>query len=484
MDVDASQATNAHGGHGDLDDDGKEKRTDIFVCLSVETEFTSSEIITPIGVRGTVWTATAHIITAVIGSGVLSLAWAMAQLGWVAGPVVLLIFAGITYYMCSLLADCYRDGDPVSGKRNYTYTEAVESYLGGWYVFFCGFCQYVNMFGTGIGYTITASVSAAAILKSNCFHSQGHDADCTQNTSSYIIGFGVVEAIFSQLPNFHELWWLSVVAAVMSFSYATIAVGLALRQTLSGPTGKTSLTGTVVGVDVNYEQKIWMSFQALGNIAFAYSYTIILIEIQDTLRAPPAENKTMRQATILGVATTTAFYMLCGCLGYSAFGNGAPGNILTGFYEPYWLVDFANVCIVLHLVGGFQVFLQPLFAVVEDAVASWCPSLRESTVAGVNMFRLVWRTAFVGLITLSAVLLPFFNSILGILGSVAFWPLTVFFPVEMHIRQRQIQRFSTKWLMLQSLSFICFLITLGACASSVQGVIDSLKTYKPFETKS
>jgi len=27
-------------------------------------------------------------------------------------------------------------------------------------------------------------------------------------------------------------------------------------------------------------QKIWMTFQALGNIAFAYSYTIILIEIQ------------------------------------------------------------------------------------------------------------------------------------------------------------------------------------------------------------
>ena len=79
---------------------------------------------------GTVWTATAHIITAVIGSGVLSLAWAMAQLGWVTGPVTLVLFAAITLYTCGLLADCYRVGDPVTGKRNYTYTEAVESYLG------------------------------------------------------------------------------------------------------------------------------------------------------------------------------------------------------------------------------------------------------------------------------------------------------------------------------------------------------------------
>lgn len=79
---------------------------------------------------GTVWTAAAHIITAVIGSGVLSLAWAMAQLGWVAGPLTLVLFAVITFYTCGLLADCYRVGDPVTGKRNYTYTEAVRSYLG------------------------------------------------------------------------------------------------------------------------------------------------------------------------------------------------------------------------------------------------------------------------------------------------------------------------------------------------------------------
>ncbi|TVU07854.1 hypothetical protein EJB05_41226, partial [Eragrostis curvula] len=439
---------------------------------------------------GTVWTATAHIITAVIGSGVLSLAWAMAQLGWVTGAVTLVLFAAITLYTCGLLADCYRLEDPVSGKRNYTYTEAVRANLGGWYVWFCGFCQYVNMFGTCIGYTITASISAAAINKSNCFHWHGHGADCSQNTSLYIIGFGVVQAIFCQLPNLHKLWWLSIIAAVMSFTYSSIAVGLSLAQIISGPMGKTTLTGTQVGVDVDSSQKIWMTFQALGNVAFAYSYAIILIEIQDTLRHPPAECKTMRRATAMGISTTTAFYMLCGCLGYAAFGNGAPGNILTGFgfYEPYWLVDLANACIVVHLVGGFQVFCQPLFAAVEGALAATFPmAARQITGGGgggVNVFRMVWRTVFVAVITLAAILMPFFNSILGILGSIAFWPLTVFFPVEMYIRQRQVPRFSTKWAALQSLSFVCLLVTAASCAASVQGVLDSLKTYVPFKTRS
>ena len=54
--------------------------------------------------------------------------------------------------------------------------------------------------------------------------------------------------------------------------------------------------------------------------------------------------------------------MLCGFLGYAAFGENAPGNLLTGFgfCEPYWLIDFANACIVVHLVGAYQVrFFSP-----------------------------------------------------------------------------------------------------------------------------
>ena len=81
-------------------------------------------------VQGLFWTATAHIITAVIGSGVLSLAWAIAQLGWVAGPAVLIIFAIVNIYTSNLLAHCYRAGDPVTGQRNYTYMDAVKANLG------------------------------------------------------------------------------------------------------------------------------------------------------------------------------------------------------------------------------------------------------------------------------------------------------------------------------------------------------------------
>lgn len=79
---------------------------------------------------GTVWTASAHIITAVVGSGVLSLAWAIAQLGWIIGPAAMLLFSFVTYYTSTLLAACYRSGESVNGRRNYTYMDAVRSNLG------------------------------------------------------------------------------------------------------------------------------------------------------------------------------------------------------------------------------------------------------------------------------------------------------------------------------------------------------------------
>ncbi|KAH7567590.1 hypothetical protein JRO89_XS07G0098000 [Xanthoceras sorbifolium] len=256
-----------------FDDDGRVKRT------------------------GTWITASAHIMTAVIGSGVLSLAWAIAQLGWVAGPAVLMAFLFITYFTSSMLADCYRSPDPVTGKRNYTYMDVVRANLGGRKVQLCGLAQYGNLIGVTIGYTITASIT------------------------------------------------------VMSFAYSSIGLGLSIAKIAGGVHTKTSLTGTTVGVDVTAAEKVWKAFQAIGDIAFAYAYST------DTLKSSPPENKSMKRATAIGVSTATLFYILCGCLGYLAFGNDAPRNFLTdfGFYEPFWLINIANVCIAIHLIGEYQV---------------------------------------------------------------------------------------------------------------------------------
>jgi amino acid permease len=197
----------------------------------------------------------------------------------------------------------------------------------------------------------------------------------------------------------------------------------------------------------------------------------------------------MKKATMVSVATTTVFYMLCGCMGYAAFGDDAPDNLLTGFgfYEPFWLLDIANAAIVVHLVGAYQVFCQPLFAFVEKrAAARWPGSgfmareVRLGPCFVLGVFRLTWRTAFVCVTTVVAMMLPFFGDVVGLLGAVSFWPLTVYFPVEMYIAQRGVRRWSTRWVCLQTLSAACLLVSVAGAVGSTAGVIDAVKLHRPF----
>jgi hypothetical protein len=44
-----------------------------------------------------------------------------------------------------------------------------------------------------------------------------------------MIAFGVIQIFFSQIPDFHKMW-LSIVAAIMSFTYSFIGLGLAIAK--------------------------------------------------------------------------------------------------------------------------------------------------------------------------------------------------------------------------------------------------------------
>ncbi|KAK7269947.1 hypothetical protein RIF29_22767 [Crotalaria pallida] len=442
---------------------------------------------------GTWVTASAHIVTAVIGSGVLSLAWAFAQLGWIAGPIILITFSLITLYTSFLLCDCYRYPDPVNGKRSHNYMEMVKNILGGTKHKLSGLAQYANLVGVSIGYTITASISMVAIKRSNCFHKYGHDAECHTSNYPFMTIFGIVQILLSQIPDFHELSFLSIIAAVMSFGYAIIGVCLSIARIAEGHHVETSLTGLQVGVDVTSSEKLWNTSQALGNMAFAYGFSMVIVEIEDTLRSNPPENKEMKKASSVGVFITTVFYMSCGILGYAAFGNKAPGNFLTGFgfYEPYWLVDIGNVFIVIHLVGAYQVFAQPIFTLVEN----WCKKRWPNSnfmskeyhinipmigIFKLNFLRFIWRTLFVVFTTVVAIILPFFNSVVGLLGAITFWPLTVYFPIEMYLVQAKVPKYSPTWIGLKMLSMFCLLVTLFAGVGSIEGIVMDLKKFKPF----
>lgn len=215
--------------------------------------------------------------------------------------------------------------------------------------------------------------------------------------------------------------------------------------------------------------------------------------LQDTIRAGEPESKVMKRASIVGILISTVFYMLCGVVGYAAFGDESPGNFLTGFgfYEPHWLVFIANLFIAIHLFGAYQVFCQPIFAVVEGwSQKKWDGNKfinGEYKLCGgfkLSMFRLIWRSCYVVFVTFVAMLLPFFNDFVGLLGAMSFWPLTVFYPIEMYFARSKISRSSGKGFFLMALSAFCLVASLLAAAGSVRGLIQSVRTFEPLQSRS
>ncbi|KAH6786162.1 amino acid permease 7 [Perilla frutescens var. hirtella] len=429
---------------------------------------------------GTIWTALSHIITAVIGSGVLSLSWSMSQLGWIAGPITMFAFASVTLTSAFLLCDCYKSLDLDSGlHRNASYLEAVRRILGKKSALVCGVIVQINFIKVGVVYTITSSISMRAIQVSNCYHSEGHEAACEYGTTYYMLIFGIIQVIVSQIPNFRNIKWLSAIAATMSFAYSIIGSGLGLAKVIENG----EINGSIGGVPAsNAADKVGLVAQALGDIAFAFPFSVILLEIMDTLKPSPPEKVTMEKASITAVCITTFFYMSCGGLGYAAFGNSTPGNLLTGFgfYEPYWLIDFANACVVVHLVGGYQVFTQPLYASFERWFASNFPDsvfvhgeLKEIPSLRLNLLRLCFRTAYVALTTGFAVVFPYFNQVVGVAGSVNFWPVVVYFPVEMYLVQKNIRPWTSTSIVLRLYCFVTLIVMVFAFIGSVKGLIDA-----------
>ncbi len=72
----------------------------------------------------------------------------------------------------------------------------------------------------------------------------------------------------------------------------------------------------------------------------------------------------MRKSIFSSMFFISGLKLAIGCLGYSAFGQQVPVNILTkkgnvGFFNPDWLIDIANVCVVVRIMGSYQVSQLP-----------------------------------------------------------------------------------------------------------------------------
>jgi amino acid permease len=195
-----------------------------------------------------------------------------------------------------------------------------------------------------------------------------HELVCKQPCKNikltyFIMIFASVHFVLSHLPNFNSISGVSLAAAVMSLSYSTIAWGASVHK------------GALPDVQYGYKATttsgtVFNFFSALGDVAFAYAGHNVVLEIQATIPSTPENpSKTsMWRGVIVAYIVVALCYFPVAFIGYGMFGNMVSDNILITLEKPTWLIAMANLFVVVHVIGSYQIYAMPVFDMMETVL--------------------------------------------------------------------------------------------------------------------
>ncbi|KAB2041855.1 hypothetical protein ES319_D02G176400v1 [Gossypium barbadense] len=407
------------------------------------------------------WYSAFHNVTAMVGAGVLSLPYAMSQLGWGPGVTIMLLSWVVTLYTIWQMVEMH---EMIPGKRFDRYHElgqyAFGEKLGLWIII-------PQQLTVDVSSDIVYMVTGGQSLK------KFHDLVCPNckeiRQTYFIMIFGSVHFVLSHLPNFNSISGVSLAAAVMSLSYSTIAWAASI--------------GKVVQPNVDYSYKstsnpgkVFDFLAGLGEIAFAYAGHNVVLEIQATMPSTPEKPSKgpMWKGVIVAYLIVAICYLPVAFIGYWAFGNSVNDNILLTLENPTGLIATANIFVVIHVIGSYQIFAMPVFDMMESYMVKelrFRPCLR---------LRLISRTLYVAFTMVIAICFPFFGGLLSFFGGFAFAPTSYYLPCIIWLIICKPKRFSLTWF----INWICIvlgvLLMVLSPIGGLRSIIVSAKDYEFF----
>ncbi|KAK4847006.1 hypothetical protein QYF36_024251 [Acer negundo] len=405
------------------------------------------------------WYAAFHNVTAMVGAGVLSLPYAMAQLGWGPGVVILILSWMITLYTLWQMVEMH---EMVPGKRFDRYHELGQHAFGeklGLYIVVPQ--QLIVEIGVDIVYMVTGGRSLQKV----------HDLVCKDykpiKTTYFIMIFASVHFVLAHLPNFNSISGISLAAAVMSLSYSTIAWAASAHKGVQPNVEYGYKASTTPGTVFNF-------FTALGDVAFAYAGHNVVLEIQATLPSTPERPSKgpMWRGVIIAYIVVALCYFPVALVGYYVFGNNVEDNILISLEKPTWLIVTANMFVVVHVIGSYQLYAMPVFDMIETVLVTKL-HFKPST-----LLRFVTRNLYVAFTMFVAITFPFFGGLLGFFGGFAFAPTTYFLPCVMWLAIYKPKKFSLSWFANWICIILGILLMILAPIGALRGIILKAKDYK------
>uniref|UniRef100_A0ACD5Z9P6 Uncharacterized protein n=1 Tax=Avena sativa TaxID=4498 RepID=A0ACD5Z9P6_AVESA len=360
--------------------------------------------------NGKWWYSAFHNVTAMVGAGVLTLPYAMSELGWGPGIAVMAMSWILTLYTLWQMVEMH---EMVPGKRFDRYHELGQYAFGETHGLWIVVPQQLLVeVSLDIVYMITGGKSLKMFHDLICKDSN----KCKDMKLSYFIMiFASAQFVLSQLPNFDSIATISLAAALMSICYSTIAWGAAVgkgkEENVDYSLRATTTPGMVFGF-----------LGGLGQLAFSFSSHNVVLEIQASI--PSTAEKPSKQAMWKGVVVAYTIVALCyfpvAFVGYWAFGNSVDDDILITLNRPKWLIATANMMVVVHVIGSYQVYAMPVFDMMEMVL------VRKMRFSPSWKLRLVSRSLFVAFTMFIGITFPFFGGMIGFFGGFAFAPTSYY----------------------------------------------------------
>ncbi|KAM3286798.1 lysine histidine transporter 1 [Capsicum chacoense] len=410
------------------------------------------------------WYSTFHNVTAMVGAGVLSLPSAMAQLGWGPGVTVLVLSWIITLYTLWQMVEMH---EMVPGKRFDRYHElgqhAFGEKLGLWIVVPQ---QVIVEVGVDIVFMVTGGRSLQKVHDLVCKPGDG----CKKIKLSYFIMiFASVHFVLSHLPNFDSISGVSLAAAVMSLSYSTIGWAASASKGVQPDVNYGRTDETDLGVVFNF-------FTALGDVAFAYAGHNVVLEIQATIPSTPEKPSKgpMWRGVVVAYIVVAVCYFPVALVGYLVLGKDVEDNILISLQKPTWLIIMANLFVVVHVIGSYQIYAMPVFDMLETLL------VKRLKFKPTWYLRFISRNIYVAFTMFFAIAFPFFGGLLGFFGGFAFAPTTYFLPCIMWLAIYKPRRFSLSWIINWICIILGVLLMILAPIGALRSIIIKAKGYTFF----
>ncbi|KAL2928682.1 Lysine histidine transporter 1 [Bienertia sinuspersici] len=232
----------------------------------------------------------------------------------------------------------------------------------------------------------------------------------------------------------------------------------------------TSITGVSFAAAV-------MSLSGLGTVAFAFSGLNIVLEIQASIPSTPDKpSKTpMWKGSLLAYIIIALCYFPVPFVGYYAFGENVDDNVLLSLEKPIWLIAAANIFVVIHVIGSYQVYAMPIFDMLESFLV-----LRLKRRPS-RMLRILTRIRLRAAITMFiGIAFPFFGSLLSVLGGIAFAPTSFYLPCIIWLIIRKPKKYSISWFCNWLFIIFGMSLTILAPIGAVREIVVQANTFKFF----